>query len=127
MNAPRDLGPDFREWLSDIPSMPPELPERTLDETRHTRQRRRWLWFLPGRRPTAGADGEPDRTEPAEVISTRPIGGIRTMFSATNVAAVVATAALAGALAVAAPLATQDGNRPAAPGSAPRVSSRHDR
>jgi len=37
------------------------------------------------------------------------------MFSATNVAAVVATAALAGALAVAAPLATQDGNRPAAP------------
>jgi hypothetical protein len=115
MNAPRDLGPDFREWLSDIPSLPPELPARTLEETRHTRQRRRWRWFLPGPKPTAGAKDERDRTRLAEAITTRPIGGTRTMFSATNVAAAVAITALAGALLVAAPLATQDGSQPAAP------------
>ena len=115
MNAPRDLGPDFRAWLDDIPPMPPELPARTLDQTRHTRQRRRWLWFLPGPKPTAGAVDEQDRSKPAEAIAMRPIGGLRTMFSATNVAAAVAVTALTGALLVVAPLATQEGTQPAAP------------
>ena len=115
MNAPRDLGPDFRSWLRDVPPTPPELEERTLEQTRHTRQRRRWLWFLPGPRPTAGADGEQDWTRPAEAITTRPIGGIRTMFSATNVAAAAAIAALAGALLVVAPLTTREIDQPAAP------------
>ena len=37
------------------PPEPADLAARTLDVTRDIRQRRRWLWFLPDRKPTAGA------------------------------------------------------------------------
>lgn len=105
MNAPRDLGPDFRFWLHETPPMPPELPARTLDHTRHTRQRRRWLWFLPGRTPTAGADGRQDRAESIPTIAST--GGIRTMFSATKLVGVAAAVALFGTLMLAVPFGPQ--------------------
>lgn len=115
MNVPRDLGPDFRSWLRDVPPMPPELPERTLDQTRRTRQRRRWLRFLPGRKPTAGADDREGRTRLTASNTSTRIGGISTMFSPTKLVAAAAVAALMGGMLVAGPFATQDSNKPAAP------------
>jgi hypothetical protein len=107
MNAPRDLGPDFRSWLEDVPPMPPELPARTLDETRHTRQRRRWLWFLPGPKPTAGAD---DPGSQDQLVSTNDdYGGTRLMFPAARFIAIAASVALMGALTLALQLGFEEG------------------
>jgi hypothetical protein len=109
MNAPRDLGPDFRAWLRDVPPMPAELPRRTLEQTQDTRQRRRRLWFLPGRRPTAGADDEQGRMQPPAPIpkhgglTPAQIGGTRTMFSATKLVGMAAVAALIVAVLVVGP------------------------
>ena len=97
MNAPRDLGPDFRSWLRDVPEAPADLPARTVAQTRHTRQRRRWLWFLPGPKPTAEADQNQDRDERAAPM-IEPTGGTRTMFSATKMVAIAAAIALYGAV-----------------------------
>jgi hypothetical protein len=104
MNAPRDLGPEFRAWMDDGPPMPDDLLERTLRRTQDTRQRRRWLWFLPGPRPTAGAGDERATTQrPAPILEygglmPAQIGGTRTMLSATKVIGLAAVAAVAGAL-----------------------------
>jgi hypothetical protein len=109
MNAPQDLGPDFRSWLGDIPSMPPDLPTRTIEETDHTPQRRRRPWFLPSRTPTAGADDGKEHTLSTVLTSTTrglrsaPSGGTRTMFSATKLIAAVTVVALSGALLLAGP------------------------
>ncbi|MEX1334239.1 MAG: hypothetical protein AB1Z66_02950 [Candidatus Limnocylindrales bacterium] len=115
MNAPRDLGPEFRAWLGDIPTMPPELPARTLEATRHTRQRRRWLWFLPGLKPTAGAEdegGQPDRWRAPEPrpggLLPAHMGGTTTMISPAKMVAAAAVAALAGTLLLAGPYTNQD-------------------
>ena len=86
MNAPRELGPDFRSWMDDGPPMPADLPERTLRQTRHTRQRRRWLWFLPAREPTAGVPSGHDRLPPTVPMKTTPIGGLM-MISPTKLIA----------------------------------------
>jgi hypothetical protein len=110
MNAPRDLGPDFRAWLDDIPPMPPQLPTRTLDQTRHTRQRRRWLWFLPGPKPTAGADGHRGHARPPASIRTIHIGGTTTMISPAKMVMAAAAATLAGSLLLAGQLPTQEPN-----------------
>lgn len=128
MNAPRDLGPQFRAWMRDVPPMSAELPEKTLKQTWNTRQRRRWLWFLPGPKPTAGADEQRDLAQPpAPNQKTRgpllaPIGGTKTMFSTTKLVGLAAVAALVGGLLVAVPLGTQQQTNPmpaAAPAAEP--------
>lgn len=128
MKAPRDLGPDFREWMGDVPPMPDDLPQRTLEETKRTRQRRRWPWpwFLPAPKPTAGADGRQDPPgPPAQIARTgglppAPIGGTRTMLSGTKMAGLVALVALVGSmLAVTAPLHTDKTPLGAAEGEGP--------
>ena len=111
MNAPRELGPDFRSWMDDGPPMPADLPERTLRQTRHTRQRRRWLWFLPAREPTAGVLSGHDRRPPTVHMKTTPIGGLR-MISPTKLIAAATVAALAGTLLLAGQPTT---TRPAMP------------
>ncbi len=124
MNAPRDLGPDFRSWMRETPAMPPELPTRTLDETRHTRQRRRWLWFLPGPKPTAGAGGRSDRIRPTAPTTTIRFGGTSTMISPAKLVTGAAVAALMGALLLARPFTSQevsDQASPAGPSDEPIV------
>ena len=113
MNAPHDLGPDFRNWMRDVPAMPDDLPERALRTTRRTRQGRRWPWSLLRRTPTAGASGEQDESQPPAPIPTTgglslaPIGGMTTMLSGTKILGLAAVAALAGALFVAIPWSPQ--------------------
>jgi hypothetical protein len=120
MNAPRDLGPDFREWMGDIPPMPDDLPEHTLEQTKRTRQRRSWLWFLPGPKPTAGAQDAQGRAGgPATMHGPRgllpaPMGGTRTMFSATKLVGMAAVLALMGGLMLAVPLNVTEESPPAA-------------
>ncbi len=115
MSAPRDLGPDFRAWMDDVPPMPPDVLARTLDETRPTRQRRRWRRFLPVRKPTAKADDRGDRAWPAVAIATASIGGTTLMLSPTKLVAAAATAALMGSLLLAGQLTTSKQSLPAAP------------
>ena len=121
MNTPRDLGPDFRSWLRDVPAPPPELATRTLDQTRHTRQRRRRLWFLPGPTPTTGADDHrgPARSTPTTDV---PSGGTTiTMFSPAKMVAAATALALTGALLLAGPFTTPAQPPPAAPAYEPGV------
>ena len=104
MNAPRDLGPDFHSWLRDVPPMPDELPARTLDQTRHTRQRRRRPWFLPALKPTAGAfdeheDSPASSTSPTGEIGPQALRGTRTMLSPAKLVVAAAVLALAGGVA----------------------------
>ena len=108
MKAPRELGPDFRSWMDDGPPMPADLPERTLRQTRHTRQRRRWLWFLPGPKPTAGAEERHDRARLTAWTTTNHTGGTTTMISPTKMVLAAAVAALAGTLLLAGQNTTQD-------------------
>ena len=114
MNAPRELGPDFRSWMDDGPPMPADLPERTLLQIRHTRQHRRWLWFLPARESTAGALSGHGRNPPTVHMKTIPMGGL-TMISPTRLIAAAAVAALAGTLLLTGPPTTSPSPMPAAP------------
>ena len=120
MNAPRDLGPDFRSWMGDAPEPPEVLPARTLEQTRHTRQRRRWLWFLPGRKPTAGALDEPDdgpapSDQPTVGITPGRVKGTITMFSATKLIAAASVLALSAGIASSGVLTTEPGTPAAGP------------
>jgi hypothetical protein len=115
MSAPRDLGPDFRAWLDDIPPMPPDVLARTLDETRHTGQRRRWLRFLPVRRPAAGAHDREGRPWSEPSNATAPIGGTTMILSPTKLATAAIAAALVGSLLLARPFTTSERSLPAAP------------
>ena len=103
MNAPRDLGPDFRSWLDDVPPMPPGLPQHTVDEAGRTRQRRRWPGFTHRLKPTAGTQGWRDRAPSPAYTTTDHMGGTRSMFSATKLLAVAASVALFGALTLTVP------------------------
>lgn len=119
MSAPRDLGPDFRSWLDDVPPMPPELPQRTLDEIRHTRQRRRRPWSLPGPKLNAGADSERDDTS-QRIVAIETSGGTTSTFSAAKLFGLAASVALLGAVALAVPFASRlDTQGPAAADSGP--------
>ncbi len=120
MNAPRDLGPDFRSWMGDVPEPPEVLPARTLEQTRHTRQRRRWLWFLPGRKPTAGALDEPDdgpapSDQPTVGITPGRVKGTITMFSASKIIAAASVLALSAGIASSGVLTTEPGTPAAGP------------
>lgn len=77
------------------------------------RYRRRRFWFLPARKPTAGADEREQRAEPNPTIDST--GGTRTMFSATKLVGMAAAVALFGALALALPFGSQDTQPAAAP------------
>jgi hypothetical protein len=113
MSAPRDLGPDFRSWLRDVPPTPDDLSARALEKTRRTRQRRRWLWSLPGPKPTAGAEGGADhalRPRLPNVTQERTT----TMFSTAKLIGITASIALAGALALALPASQPGEPAPAA-------------
>ena len=104
----------LRSWsrsASDRPA-PPELRHRILDipTTEPTMKRRRWLWFLPDPKPTAGAQDERGTTRrPANPISRprglvlAPTGGMTRMLSATKVIGLTAVAAVVGALLLAVP------------------------
>jgi hypothetical protein len=120
MNAPRDLGPRFRAWIRDVPPAPADLEDRVLRQTRQTRQRRRWLWFLPGRKPTAGASDEQDRVHRSAAIREEsgrqpaPTGGISTMFSPAKLAVGAAILALVGGVISTGILTSQPADQPAA-------------
>lgn len=126
MNAPRDLGPEFRTWLADAPPMPADLPARTLELTRVTRQRRRWLWFLPGPKSTAGTDELGGRMDvPAHRpvtggLASARIGGTTTMFTATRLVALATVMAVIGSLSLVLPLGQpKDPTPPTAPAAVP--------
>lgn len=105
-------------WLhrSDRPARRPnDNVARALEQIHHTRQHRRRLWFLPGPKPTAGADGRQGSVEPAARIETVAIGGTATMFTPTKLFTGAAIAALMGALLLARPFMSQDVNDPASP------------
>ena len=121
-----DMDPKLRSWArsrGDRPA-PAELGRRVLDiptDETTSPQRRRWLWFLPGPKPTAGADDQGHSTQPtAPTTPTRelrltPIGGTRTMFSATKLVAAAAVAAPSGALLLAGPFTTRPAEDPVEP------------
>lgn len=108
-------------WLrrTDAPAPHPEdSVRRAMAQIHRTRQRRRWLWFLPGPKPTAGAEGQADGTRPAPGIHIH--GGISNMFSATKVVGITAAAALLGAFLLAVPpIQTETTIVPAAPSFEP--------
>lgn len=85
------------------------------------RHRRRRLWFLPGRKPTAGADEPEDQPRATDRMTSgqmpAPIGGTRAMFSATKLVGIAAAMAVFGALLVAGPLGTP--SEDSAPAAAP--------
>jgi hypothetical protein len=104
----RTLDHDLHDWLErsidELPDggeLPPALRARVLDRLIATPQRRRWWplrWFPFG----IGT------TRPAGVDEPRPEGRARNMFTATRVAAGVATLVLVGSLAfVASPVSDQ--------------------
>lgn len=122
MNAPRDLGPSFRAWMRQAPPPVVDLETRILKQTRRTRQRRRWLWFLPGRKPTAEAFDEQDDDGPAAPIPRagelvpEPLRGTRTMFSATNLIAAATVLALSAGI-VSSGVLTSEPEAPAGAGA----------
>lgn len=93
---------------------------RAMAQIRADRQRRRWLRFLPGPRPTAEADDGWDQSRSTDHITGGPMpaptGGTRMMFSATKLAGLVAAIALFSALLLAGPVSPpSDDTAPAAP------------
>ena len=106
-------------WLrgSDRPARQPnDNVARAMGHIHQTRQRRRWLWFLPGPRPTAGAKAEQDLDQESPPTSSQgksvpaPIGGTTTMISATKMIGLAASLALVGALALALPANQPEGS-----------------
>lgn len=76
---------------------------QAMAEIHRTGQRRHWLWFLPGPKPTAGADDHARQATPT--MTDHRTGGTRSMFSATKLFAGAATVALLGVLVVSGPFA----------------------
>ena len=117
-----DVDARLRSWArsgSDGPA-PAELREqvRVIPTTEAATEHRRWLWFLPTGKPTAGASGGGERTQPNQP-TIQPRGGIRTMFSATKSIGIAATVGLIGAVMLADPLNLVEPDPVADPGFDP--------
>ncbi len=127
-----DFETRLRSWAragSDRPA-PAELRQQVLDfpttEPSASHRRRRRLWFLPVRAPTAWAPDGHEHGQPAASTTESngrldaPRGGTRTMFSTAKLVGLAAALALFAALALAVPLnPPQSGPAPAAPAFEP--------
>ena len=115
----RDMDERLRTWAHS--PVEPEAPEElrrqifAIPPTETTTPRRRWRWFLPGPKPTAGAEERHDQAWWPASTSANHIGGTRSMFSATKLLAMAASVALFGALTLALPLSQQQD--PVTPGA----------